>query len=216
MKAELVGDIVQEGDTTVRAFLDALASEQPTPGGGGVAALTVSLGAALVSMTARLTIGRRKYADVEDAMREVIERSELIRAEALGLIQDDSDAYGDLVKAFAMSGTTDAEKHTRRQALSASATKASLVPLRVGRLAAELIEIASVTVQVGNRNVISDAGAGAALARAAIRICEMNIDANRTLVTEPAANDQIECGLSVIRAARDEADLPVEWVLERD
>ena len=202
--------------TTLHEFLDALASEQPAPGGGGAAALAVALGAALVAMTARLTVGRRKFADVEASMRRTAERADQLRAEALGLVQADADAYGEVMQAFGMPRANQADKAARGAALSESAVAASRVPLRVGSLAAELIELAGRTVETGNPNVISDAGAGAALARAAIRICEMNIDANRGLIADPAVAGELESELAVILAARDLADAPVDRVLGGD
>lgn len=200
-------------ETSLQSFLDALASDQPTPGGGGAAALAAALGAALVAMTARLTVGRRRYRSVEADMQRVVARADEIRAEALGLVKADAEVYGEVMRAYGLPRETEAEKSARREALARAAEAAGRVPLRVGALSAELIDLAHETVEKGNRNVISDAGAAATLARAAIRISEMNVEANAGLIADPAVQAEFERGLAGMRAARDRADGPVNRVL---
>jgi formiminotetrahydrofolate cyclodeaminase len=209
-----VGALPEVGpDTSLQDFLDALASDQPTPGGGGAAALAAALGAALVAMTARLTVGRRRYRSVEADMQRVIARADEIRGETLGLVRADAEVYGEVMRAYGLPRETEAEKDARREALARAAEAAGRVPLRVGALSAELIDLAHETVEKGNRNVISDAGSAAALARAAIRISEMNVEANAGLIADPAVQAEFERGLAGMRAARDRADVPVDRVL---
>jgi formiminotetrahydrofolate cyclodeaminase len=199
--------------TSVAEFLESLASEAPTPGGGGAAALALAQAAALVAMTARLTVGRRRYRNVETDMHRIIERADAIRAEATGLIGADAKAYRAVMAAFGLSRGSEVEQTARRVALARAGEIASRVPAQAGRLASEVIELAHEAVQKGNRNVISDAGAAASLARATIRISEMNIAANQALIEDAAVRAEFERELERLRVARDRADAPVDRVL---
>ncbi len=201
-------------EVTVEGLLEALASDRPTPGGGGAAALALALGAALVAMTARLTVGRRRYRDVEDDMQRITSRADEIRAEALGLIQADADAYRAVSQAFGLARETDEQKQVRAERLSIAAESASRVPLRVGDLAAEVIALATEAVAKGNRNVISDAGAAATLARSAIRISEMNVAANLPLVLDADMRRGFAGRVDDLRERLATADAAVDRVLD--
>jgi len=144
-------------------FLDALGSSAPTPGGGAGAAVALGMGAALVAMTARLTTGRRKFRAVQADMERVIERCDAIRDSALDLAEADAEAYGEVMAAFGLPRGSDNERSVRQAEISSACEQASRVPLRVAAAAAEVIELAAETAEKGNPNVISDAGAGAAL-----------------------------------------------------
>ncbi len=201
-------------EATVEGLLEALASDRPTPGGGGAAALALALGAALVAMTARLTVGRRRYRDVEDAMRRITSRADEIRAEALGLIRADADAYRAVSQAVGLARETAEQKEIRSERLSVAAESASRVPLRVGDLSAEVIALATEAVAKGNRNVISDAGAAAALARSAIRISEMNVAANLPLVRDADTRRDFGGRMDELRERLATADAAVDGVLD--
>ncbi len=194
-------------------FLDALGSSSPTPGGGAGAAVALGMGAALVAMTARLTTGRRKFRAVQADMESVIERSDAIREVALGLAAEDAEAYGKVMAAFGMPRSSDDERLARRAAIASASEQASRVPLRVAAAAAEIIELAAETAAKGNPNVISDAGAGAALARTAIRICEMNVQANLGSIDHSVVRAELKAELGMALAARDAADGVVDLVL---
>ena len=194
-------------------FLDALGSSASTPGGGAGAAVALGMGAALVAMTARLTTGRRKFRAVQADMERVIERCDVIRGSALELAEADAEAYGNVMAAFGLPRGSDAARSERRAAIASACEEASRVPLRVAAAASEVIELAAETATKGNPNVISDAGAGAALARTAIRICEMNVQANLGSIKEPAVRDELSRALAEALAARDAADGVVDGVL---
>ena len=199
---------------SVAEFLDALASGEPTPGGGGAGALATALGAALIAMTGRLTIGRRRYADVDAQMRQTIARADEIRAEAFDLISEDAHAYQGVMDALALPRSADAEKATRATAVARAALAATRVPARVGALAVEVMGMAAFATEHGNRHVTGDAGGAAALARASIRISEMNIVANLALAGPGNATDYLDV-LARLRAARDRSDALVDRVLDQ-
>ena len=194
-------------------FLDALGSSASTPGGGAGAAVALGMGAALVAMTARLTTGRRRFRAVQADMERVIERCDAIRGSALELAEADAAAYGDVMAAFGLPRGSADERSSRQAAIAGASEQASRVPLRVAAAAAEVIELAAETAVKGNPNVISDAGAGAALARTAIRICEMNVQANLGSIGDAAVCDELSGELAKALAARDAADGVVDGVL---
>jgi formiminotetrahydrofolate cyclodeaminase len=194
-------------------FLDALGSSAPTPGGGAGAAVALAMGAALVAMTARLTTGRRRFRAVQSDMERVIERCDSIRASALDLAEADAEAYGNVMAAFGMPRSSPDERSCRRAAIARACEQASRVPLRVATAASEVIELAAETAEKGNPNVISDAGAGAALARTAIRICEMNVQANLGSITDSSVRAELTAEMAMALEARDAADGVVDSVL---
>ena len=171
------------------------------------------MGAALVAMTARLTTGRRKFRAVEADMERVIERCDAIRAAALGLAAEDAEAYGGVMAAFGLPRGSDDERSARRATIASACEQASRVPLQVAAAASEVIELAAETAAKGNPNVISDAGAGAALARTAIRICEMNVQANLGSIDHSVVRAELQDELARALAARDAADGVVDSVL---
>ncbi len=196
-------------------FLAALASADPTPGGGAGAGAALGMAAALVAMTARLTCGRRKFRAVEADMQRVIARCDAIRTDALRLAAADAAAYGGVMRAYALPRATAQERGRRRAAIASAAAAACRVPLRVAARAAETIRLAAETAAAGNPTVVSDAGAGATLARAAIRICEMNVHANLGAIDDAAQRDDLLGQLADALHARDAADAVVDAVLER-
>lgn len=163
---------------SVQEFADRLASDEPTPGGGSAAALGGVLGAGLVSMVCRFTVGRERYADVDDDMQRVLARSEELRAELQRAVEDDVDAYGGYSRASALPRETEEEKSERAAALQAALRDSTEVPLRVAERCVELLELAVEAAAKGNRYLISDAAVGAELAAAGRASAELNVRLN--------------------------------------
>ena len=173
-------------DTAIESFLDALASSKATPGGGSAAAIIGAMGAALVSMVCNLTIGKKKYADVEGEMKEVLHKAEALRHKLTGMIEDDVKAFDQVMAAYGMAKETDAEKATRDKAIQAALKQATEVPLRCCHAARELIDLAAIASEKGNLNVISDAGVGVLAAYAALRSAALNVFTNAKIITDKA------------------------------
>jgi methenyltetrahydrofolate cyclohydrolase len=150
-------------------FLDVLASSAPTPGGGSAAALAGAAGAALVAMVCNLTVGREKYAAVDDELRHVRSMAERLRAELHAMIRRDSAAYDAFMAAVKLPKTTDAEKAARKETMGRAAVLAAQVPLEAMERARDVLELAVVVARRGNRNAVSDGAVAALLARAALR-----------------------------------------------
>ena len=173
-------------DTAIESFLDALASSKATPGGGSAAAIIGAMGAALVSMVCNLTIGKKKYADVEGEMKEVLHKAEALRHKLTGMIEDDVKAFDQVMAAYGMAKETDAEKTARDKAIQAALKQATEVPLRCCHAAREVIDLAAIASEKGNLNVISDAGVGVLAAYAALRSAALNVFTNAKIITDKA------------------------------
>ncbi len=154
-------------DKSLQEYLDDLASDKPTPGGGSTAALSGAMGAALTCMVARLTLGKANYAEVQPEIEIIIERVERLRTRFQQLIQADIEAYGQLSACFKLPRITDEEKAARTKAIQEQLVEAALVPLEMAERAAELIQHCQRIAEIGNKNVLSDIGVAATLAFAA-------------------------------------------------
>ncbi len=169
-------------DTSVWAFLDALASGAPTPGGGGAAAVAGAMGAALISMVCNLTIGRQRYADVQDEMHALLDRSETLRAELQQLAEEDVDAFKRLSAAYKLPRVTEADIAIRRDAIQVALRQATDVPIRIAHAAAAIIPLCPPVAERGNQAAVSDVGVAVSLSHAAVQSALLNVDINlRTL-----------------------------------
>ena len=171
-------------DNRIEEFLDALASQAATPGGGGAAAIIGAMGAALVSMVCNLTIGKKKYADVEADMKDVLGKAEALRLRLTAMIEDDAKAFDAVMGAYGMAKETEADKAARDQAIQAALKLATDVPLACARAAREVIDLAAVASDKGNLNVISDAGVGVLAGYAALRSAALNVFTNARMITD--------------------------------
>jgi len=183
-------------DQPVTQFLDELASSAATPGGGSGAAIMGALGAALVSMVCNLTIGKKNYAEVEPEMRAVLHDAEGLRQRLADMVAEDIAAFNGLMAAYGLPKLTDEDKAARGAAIQHALRAATEAPLACARACAEVIKLSMRAAEVGNRNVISDAGVGALAAQAALRSAALNVDIN-----VPSLQDQV-----FAKACRDEMD----------
>lgn len=169
----------------VGAFLDELASGNATPGGGAGAGLAGAMGAALLSMVANLTIGKKKYADVEPQMVAIRERTEAIRAEMTSLAQLDAHVFERVMAAYRMKRETETQQSARQAAIQNALMDATQVPLKTALQAAELFDHAPTLAEQGNPNAVSDVGAGLLLADAALHAALLNVEINLALINDP-------------------------------
>jgi glutamate formiminotransferase/formiminotetrahydrofolate cyclodeaminase len=166
------------GEAPEASFLEALASATPTPGGGSAAAHAGALAAALVAMVGRLTQGKKKYAELEDQMAELVRRADGLRASFLRAVELDATAFDDVMAAFRLPRTTEAEKESRKVAVEQATLEAARQPLEVSLLATECLRLVHEAARLGNVNAISDAGTAAALARACLAGAGLNVRTN--------------------------------------
>lgn len=160
------------------AFIDELASAAPTPGGGGAAAYVGALASALASMVGNLTAGKKTYAAVEDQVQDSLRHLEDLRAKLLALIESDARAFEPLAAAYRMPKTTPEETAVKRAALQEALGPACDVPLAIMGACSQVIEQAGFLARNGSKLAVSDAGAAAVLARAALVAASMNVYIN--------------------------------------
>jgi len=163
---------------SITTFLDALASSAPTPGGGGAAALMGATGAALLSMVANLTIGKKGHEEVEPEMRRILLQAEDLRAQLTAMIEDDVVAFNALMASYRLPKETEEQKAARAAAIQHGLRGATEAPMACARAAAAVVRLSRRTAEIGNRNVISDAGVGVLAAQAALRSAALNVHIN--------------------------------------
>jgi glutamate formiminotransferase/formiminotetrahydrofolate cyclodeaminase len=176
--AQVIAGRTASQTLTPGAFLDATAAGTATPGGGAVAALAGALGAALAAMVARLTIGKKKYAEVEPLMQEVVARAEAARARLTAGIEADSAAFDAVMTAMKLPKDTLEEKDKRRLEIQAAVRHATEIPLECARASLEVLDLAHTVAASGNLNALSDAATALHMARAAIESAGMNVRVN--------------------------------------
>lgn len=165
-------------DQPLGSFLTQLASGSPTPGGGGAAALMGAMGAALVSMVCHLTLGKKKYAAVETEIQALLEPAEELCQRLAGMIEADKTAFDRVMQAYGLPKSTPEEKDARAQAIEAALKEATQVPMDCVTACAEVIELCKTAAESGNRNVVSDAGAGVLAAYAGLTSAALNVYVN--------------------------------------
>ncbi len=171
-------------------FLEAVAAKTPTPGGGSVAALAGALAAALAAMVGRLTASRRKYAEVKEAMAEMIVQAEKLRAALTRRMEEDSAAFEAVMRAYKMPKSNEAELAARAAAIHQAMVHAAEVPLATARDALAAMELAHLAASKGNVNAVTDAATAAWMAMAAIQGAALNVRINAASVEDEGLRRQ--------------------------
>ncbi len=185
-------------DKKVSNFLDELASNSPTPGGGSVAALAGALGAALITMVGNLTIGKKKYEDVEEDIKKIISSSEKLRYELSQLIEEDVKAFNNFMATYKMPKETEDEKKIRTEKIQESLIEAAKVPLKVAYKCLEVLSLSREVAEKGNINVISDAGVAVLLAEAALESAILNVKINLGMIKDEKVRTELSSSLKEI------------------
>ncbi len=166
------------GKKTLTGFLDELASSSPAPGGGSVAALAGALGAALTSMVCNLTIGKKKYASVEDEMQKILKGAEELRARFTLLVEKDADAFNKVMEVLSLPKDNEGQRALRSAALAAATKEATMIPLEVMKHCIDAMALTQNVAANGNTNSISDAGVSALMLHAACESAALNVKIN--------------------------------------
>jgi methenyltetrahydrofolate cyclohydrolase len=196
--------------TPTDEWLERLGSADPTPGGGGAAAMTVAMGAALVEMVANLTMGKKAYAEHEEHVRATGKQAAELRARGLALVDADETAFDAVMAAYRLPKQTDQERAERTARIEAATAAAARPPLQVAEVAARVIVLASTLPGRSNRNVLSDVGVAASLAVAALESAAVNVSVNLGGLREKSTRDQLrtelEGHLAALRTGRETVD----------
>ncbi len=174
-------------DRSCRDFVAVLSSSAPAPGGGGAAALTAAIGTALCNMVGALTVGKKKYADVEEEMDNLIVRCTDLQGELLNQIQADEDGFLPLARAYGIPK----EDPTRAQILEEATITACRVPMNIMKLCCDSIDLISAAADKGSRLAVSDAGCAAAITKAALQAASLNVFINTKSLNDREKAEQL-------------------------
>ena len=167
-------------DLSVRAFADELAAKTSVPGGGGASALVGALASALGSMVGNFTLGKKKYADVEPDITRLMEEAKELQDGLLACIEKDAEGFEPLSKAYGIPK----DAPGRDETLEACLRDAAAVPMEIAELSVKVIVLQEEFAEKGSKLMVSDAGCGAALARAALEGAVLNVRVNTKLMKD--------------------------------
>lgn len=201
---------------TIQEFLDVLSSKEPVPGGGGASALAGALGNALGQMVANLTIGKKKYAQVEDEIKELAERMKGIQGQFSALADQDAKVFAPLAKCYSLPSGTEEEKAYKAEVMEARLLDASLVPMEIMEKAWEMLEIMDILADKGSRMAVSDVGVGVQFIRTALLGAVMNVYINtKSMKNREKAEEMNEKAERLIKEGTEAADRIYQKVLEQ-
>lgn len=156
-------------------FLDVLASKAPVPGGGGAAAMGGAIGMALSNMVGNLTVGKKKYADVEEEVKSLLEQGSQIIEELKKLVDRDAEVFEPLSKAYGLPKDTPEEAAHKEKVMEACSIEACSVPMEIMRKAYAGIKIHEQMGRIGTKLAISDVGCGVVFLKAALISGQLNV-----------------------------------------
>ncbi len=183
-------------DKSCKEFIEVLASKAPVPGGGGAAALGGAIGMALSNMVGNLTLGKKKYADVEPEVKDLLEKGYRVIAELQQLVDKDAEVFEPLSKAYGLPKNTPEEIKFKEETLEKCSKTACSVPMDIIRKAYEGIKIHQRMGQIGTMLAISDVGCGVVFMKAALISGKLNVIINLNTIKDA----------DFVRATREEMD----------
>ena len=175
-------------DKTVAAFTEELASPAPVPGGGGASALAAAIGVSLGDMVGELTVGKKKYANVEEEIQSLMARAQALRIRFLELVDADAAAFAPLAKAYGIPK----EDPNRVQIMEEALKTACSVPMDIMRACGEALDLIEEFAAKGSKLAISDAGCGAVLCKAAMQAASLNVFINTKSMKDRACAEALE------------------------
>ena len=165
-------------DKSCSEFVEVLATKAPVPGGGGASAMVGALATALGNMVGSLTVGKKKYAAVEEEMWALKDRCDRLQKDFLHLVERDAEVFEPLARAYSMPKNTEEEKAEKARVMEIVLRDACSVPMEIMEKCCEAIDIIAVFAEKGSVIAISDAGVGAAFAKAALKGASLNVYIN--------------------------------------
>ncbi len=172
-------------------FVEVLGSKAPVPGGGGASALVGAVGTALGNMVGSLTVGKKKYADVEAEMYELKAKCDILQQELLALIEKDAEVFEPLAKAYGLPKETEEEKAEKERVMAIVLKDACSVPMEIMEKCCEALELIKEFAAKGSALAISDAGVGAVFCKAAIQGASLNVYINTKSMKDRAYAEEL-------------------------
>ncbi len=211
-------EVLQDGSSTKSKlksdFLDELASANPTPGGGSAAAHTGAAAAALVTMVGRVTVGKKKYLNVEPQMYAMIENSESLRQQLTVAVEKDSAAFEGYMAATRLLKNSREEIEHRQIALEKATRTAAMVPYESAKLCLDVIDLSKIAAEFGNVNAISDAASAGYLAQAALRCAVANVKINIKSLQNPVEMQEIYSTAEALEIEAEEKVFEIKKILK--
>lgn len=201
-------------DPQPASFIEQLAAPTPTPGGGSAGAYAGAMGAALVAMVAGVTIGKKKYAEVEAEMQAIRVVAENLRGELTQAVDDDASSFEVLMASFKLPKDTDEQKAARAKAIVQATLNAAHIPLHVAEDSVKVMELALKCAQHANVNAISDAMSGFAMARAALTAAASNVRINLNTLEDRSAGEKMLKELAEYEAQADGLEAEIRQVMK--
>lgn len=177
---------------TCKNFTSELASKSPVPGGGGACAYVGVLGTALLNMVGNLTVGKKKYKDVEEEVKEILKAGEHLIERLENLVEEDEKVFYPLSKAYGLSKNTEEEKLYKEKIMEEALKKASLVPLKVAKCAKDAIKLHERLSKIGTRIAISDVGVGVLFCKSCLEGAKLNVLINTTMIKDLEFKTKLE------------------------
>jgi glutamate formiminotransferase/formiminotetrahydrofolate cyclodeaminase len=196
------------------SFIEQLAAPTPTPGGGSAGAYAGAMGAGLVAMVAGLTIGKKKYADVEAEMQAIRVVAENLRKELTQAVDDDSSAFEVLMATFKMPKDTGEQKSARSAAIVQATLNAAHIPLHVAGHAVKVMELSLKCARHGNLNAISDSMSGFAMARASLTAAGYNVRINLHALDDKSLGEKMLSELAELEKKADKLETEIRSVMQ--
>lgn len=199
-----------------KEFVEVLASKAPVPGGGGASALVGAIGMALGNMVGSLTTGKKKYADVQGDITELMGRAERIQGELLDLVQADAEAFEPLSRAYGLPKETEEERARKAEVMERCLEDACSVPMQIMEKCCEAIDVTEDFAEKGTKIAISDAGVSAMMLRAALGGASLNVFINtKSMKNRERAAELNARAKEMIRVYTQKADRISEMVLQQ-
>ena len=203
----------QVGGETV-SFLDEVAAATAAPGGGSAAAYAGALGAALTAMVSGLTVGKKKYTEVEAEMQAVLVQANELRTALTNAVKDDSSAFEGVMEAFKLPKATEEEQKARQDAIKISTLNAAHVPLDTAAHSLKVMELAEFCARHGNLNAISDAMSAFALGRAAMTAAGYNVRINLNSLDDKSSGENMLKELHSLEKKADKIEREIRKTME--
>lgn len=177
-------------EQSCRSFVEVLASKAPVPGGGGASALVGAVGMALGNMVGSLTVGKKKYADVQDRILELKQQATQLQEELLALVEEDAKAFEPLSKAYGLPKETPEQQAEKAKVMEQALKVACAVPYQIMEKCCEAIRLHQEFAEKGSVIAISDVGVGVACCKAALLGASLNVFINTKAMADRSCAEE--------------------------
>lgn len=202
--------------TSCEEFVEKLSTKAPVPGGGGASALVGAIGTALGGMVGSLTIGKKKYAAVQEDILRLKEKSEELQKKLLLLVERDAEVFEPLSKAYGLPSNTEQERAEKTKIMEQTLKEASQVPLEIMQICCEAIVLLEEFAEKGSAIAISDAGVGAVCCKAALKGAGLNVLINTNAMKDRDFAEKTEQEMNrLLSVYESKADQVYEKVVKR-